>query len=220
GLESGGAPGVLQPGQRDAERPNQHGEWIRGKPPPRRESSRGITRGPPRGTVRRISDALGGALEDLAVGFGTERFACCFTRLLDLVAGLKPGLLLPLANQGSRGIAEPEQSLVEPIDQGSARRRITFFDKGPAHCSVFRRPWSVVRSTLPGPSRAPGERRWPDGSSSRPARFAADRRDRPLCAGAGSLRSGQPGEPPAASASRRRSATPCPAASPRLSFPR
>src|SRR2546423_1706816 len=101
--------------------------------PARSQCNRRIARGPPGRTLRRMTGSLGSGLEDLAKGVGAERGARRFTRVHDLVTRLKPGLLLPLRDQGPGRVAEPEQSLVEAIYQGSARRGIIFLDECPAH---------------------------------------------------------------------------------------
>ena len=111
------AAGVLEPRQRHTERTHQDRELIRGKAPPRGERSRGITSRPPDRALRGIAGALGSGLEDLPVGIGPERRQRLTTRGFGVRLRREPGLLLPLANQGSRGIAQAKQSLVEAIDQ-------------------------------------------------------------------------------------------------------
>src|SRR5207244_207277 len=182
---SGLGGGVLEPGEGDAQRSDQDRELVRPQAPPRGQGGRRITGGPPRGTLRWIAGALRGALEDLPVGIPAERGQRVTPGGLDDRLRAEPGLLLPLADQGSRRIAQPEQSLVEAIYQGSARGRIAILDKGPAHARAVRRPGSAACSSVPGPSPAPAGRRWPDGSSSHHARSAAGRRGPPRCDTAG-----------------------------------
>src|SRR5207253_835724 len=162
-----------------------HHQAVKSVAPPRGQGGRRITGGPPRGTLRWIAGALRGALEDLPVGIPAERGQRVTPGGLDDRLRAEPGLLLPLADQGSRRIAQPEQSLVEAIYQGSARGRIAILDKGPAHARAVRRPGSAACSSVPGPSPAPAGRRWPDGSSSHHARSAAGRRGPPRCDTAG-----------------------------------
>src|SRR6184192_2090263 len=85
--------------------------------PARSQCNRRIAGSPPGRTLGRITGSLGSGLEDLAKGVGAERGARRFTRLHDLVTRLKPGLLLPLRDQGPGRIAEAEHALVETIDR-------------------------------------------------------------------------------------------------------
>src|SRR6266851_7764620 len=160
---------------------------LRVEAPPGGNRDSGVAGGPPCRALW-IGSALGGGLEDLPVGFGSQRGPGITSSSFDARLRRLPGMLVPFADQDSRRIAEPEQSLVEPIYQGSARGRIAFLDKGPAHENAVTRPGSAARSLVRGPSRGPPAHPWPGGSSSHRARSAADRPDPPRCDTGGSPR--------------------------------
>src|SRR2546421_7402350 len=107
--------------------------------PARSQCNRRVAGSPPGRTLGRITGSLGSGLEDLAKGVGAERGARRFTRLHDLVTRLKPGLLLPLRDQGPGRIAEAEHALVETIDRRTAGRSIALLTK--ARLTDGRRPW-------------------------------------------------------------------------------
>src|SRR5260370_29848038 len=152
---------------------------LRAEAPPGGNGDRGVAGRPPGRALRLVAGALRGGLEDLPVGIGAQRLLGILSSSFDACLRCQPGLLLPLADQDSRRIAQPEQSLVEAIYQGSTRGRIAFLDKGPAHENAVTRPGSAARSLVRGPSRGPRAHLWPGGSSSRRARSAADRPDPP-----------------------------------------
>src|SRR5260370_27796693 len=108
--------------------------------PSRGEAGGRVADGPPGRRLGRISGTPRSGIEHLAIGISAEGDECLVAGGLKLALRREPRLLLPLGDEGPGWTAEIEQSLVEPIYQGSARRRIAFLDKGPAHASPVMRP--------------------------------------------------------------------------------